>query len=115
VGGWGSGELRFVETLRFVLRWRSLPFSRPRPCFLPVTGHLLLAGGAYMLLFGMCATSERPPGAGPSDRNSQSRWLLNGARGQSDYCGAVLAPPHFTSPAYPGKLTSVTLRATLGE
>ncbi len=54
------------------------------------------AGGAYMLLFGMCAISERPSGAGPSDRNGQSPWLSNGARGRSDYCDAVLAPPYFT-------------------
>ncbi len=39
------------------------------------------AGGAYMPLFGMCAISERPAGARPSDSNGQSRWLLNGARG----------------------------------
>jgi hypothetical protein len=40
------------------------------------------AGGAYMPLFGMCAISERPAGAGPSAAsNGQSRWLLNGARG----------------------------------
>ena len=49
-----------------------------------------------MPLFGMCAISEGPAAAGPSDRNGQSRWLLNGARGRSHYCHAVLAP-HFTS------------------
>jgi len=40
------------------------------------------AGGAYMPLFGMCAISERPAGAGPSTTgNGLSRWLLNGVRG----------------------------------
>jgi integrase len=29
-----------------------------------------------VLLFGMCAISERPAGAGPIDRNGQRRWLL---------------------------------------
>jgi hypothetical protein len=56
-----------------------------------------IAGGADMPLFGMCAISERPAGAGPSDRNGQSRWPLNGAGGRGHYCHAVLAPPHFTS------------------
>jgi hypothetical protein len=48
-----------------------------------------------MPLFGMCAISEGPAAAGPSDRNGQSRWLLNGARGRSHYCHAVLAPPFY--------------------
>jgi hypothetical protein len=39
------------------------------------------AGGEYMPLFGMCATSERRAGAGPSERNRRSRWLLKDARG----------------------------------
>jgi hypothetical protein len=55
------------------------------------------ACGEYMPLFGMCARSERRPGAGPSDRNREGRRLLNGARGRGHYCHAVLAPAHFTS------------------
>ena len=50
------------------------------------------ASGAYMSLFGMCAITEHRAGAGPSDRNGQSRRLLNGARGWGHYCHAVLAP-----------------------
>lgn len=53
--------------------------------------------GWRMPLFGMCAISERPAGAGPSDRNGQSRWPLNGARSRGHYCHAVLPPPHFAS------------------
>lgn len=47
----------------------------------PPSNMLATRGGAYMPVFGMCAISERRAGAGPSDRNGQSRWLLNGARG----------------------------------
>ena len=36
-----------------------------------------IEAGASMPPFGMCAISERRAGARPSDRNGQSRWLLN--------------------------------------
>lgn len=55
------------------------------------------AGGAYMPLFGMCASAERRAGAGLSERNGRRRWLLKGTRGRRHNCHAVLAPPHFIS------------------
>ncbi len=53
--------------------------------------------GADMLLFSMRAISERRAEAGPSDRNEQSRQVLNGARFWGHYSDALLAPPHLAS------------------
>jgi len=99
-----AGQTRVAHTLSFMyaphehaqhLCHRVL--SMACPGFLTVADIVDTAGGAYMPLFGMCAISKRPAGGGRSERDGQSRWLLNGARGRGYYCHAVLAPPHFTS------------------